>query len=114
VAIIQRGALVAQGTIDELLKPEVQTVEVELTAVSAELRAALDALAKAVRDAAPQVLVTLEGDGKVPELLALAAQHGAQVHSVIPHRETLEDVFVRNDERRPEGARGRGGAGATT
>ena len=104
VAIVQRGALVACGTIDELLKPEVQTVEVELTGVNAELRSALDGLAKLVREAAPQLLVTLEGDGKVPELLALAARHGAQVHSVIPHRETLEDVFVRNDAQQPKDA----------
>jgi ABC-2 type transport system ATP-binding protein len=97
VAIVQRGKLVASGTIRELLKPEVQSVEVELTGVSPELRAALDGFAQSVRDVAPQVLVTLQGDGKVPELLALAARHGAQVHSVIPHRETLEDVFVRND-----------------
>jgi len=105
VAIVQRGKLVACGTIDELLEPEVQTVEVELTGVSEELRAALGALAKAVREVAPQVLVTLEGDGKVPALLELAARHRAQVHSVIPHRETLEDVFVRNDreQRRIEG-----------
>jgi ABC-2 type transport system ATP-binding protein len=109
VAIVQRGSLVACGTIHQLLKPEVQTVEVELTGVNAELRAALVALAKSVREVAPQVLVTLEGDGKVPELLALVARHGAQVHSVIPHRETLEDVFVRHDAQLREASGGDGG-----
>jgi len=98
VAIVQRGERVALGTIGELLKPEVQHVDVELTDVDAELRGVLDTMASSVREVAPQVLVTLDGDGKVPELLALAARHGAHVHSVIPHRETLEDLFVRKDK----------------
>jgi hypothetical protein len=32
----------------------------------------------------------------VPTVLELAAERGARVLSVIPHRETLEDLFVRN------------------
>ena len=36
----------------------------------------------------------IEGDAKVPALLARAMEKGARVFSVIPHRETLEDLFV--------------------
>ena len=95
VAIVQRGALVACGALHDLLRPEVRRVELELSHVSAELRALLEQQAASVRELEQQVTVVVEGDAKVPELLKLAVERGAQVNAVIPHRETLEDLFVR-------------------
>jgi hypothetical protein len=40
-------------------------------------------------------MVVVEGDASVPAILKLAIDAGAQIHAVIPHRETLEDLFVR-------------------
>ena len=37
-------------------------------------------------------------------MLKLVMDHGAQVLSVIPHRETLEDLFVRKALEFPAGA----------
>jgi ABC-2 type transport system ATP-binding protein len=96
VAIVQRGKLSAYGALDELLRPEVRRVEIELADVNAPLRSELEALATSVRDLHQQVVVVVEGDTKVPTVLKLAAERGARVLSVIPHRETLEDLFVRN------------------
>jgi ABC-2 type transport system ATP-binding protein len=96
VAIVQRGKLSAYGTLDELLRPEVRRVEIELADVNASLRGELEALATSVRDLHQRVVVVVEGDTKVPTVLELAAERGARVLSVIPHRETLEDLFVRN------------------
>jgi ABC-2 type transport system ATP-binding protein len=95
VAIVQRGKLSAYGTLDELLRPEVRRVEIELADVDATLRAELASQATSVRDLHQRIVVVVEGDTKVPALLKLAAERGARVLSVIPHRETLEDLFVR-------------------
>jgi ABC-2 type transport system ATP-binding protein len=40
-------------------------------------------------------MVVVEGDARVPEVLKAAMDQGAQVLAVTPHRETLEDLFVR-------------------
>jgi ABC-2 type transport system ATP-binding protein len=96
IAIVQRGKLSAYGTLDELLRPEVRRVELELAGVDAELRTELDAAATSVRELGQRVLVVIEGDAKVPALLKRVVERGATVISVIPHRETLEDLFVRN------------------
>ena len=95
VAIVQRGKVSAYGTLDELLKPEVRRVEIELGQVGPELRTELESVAASVRDLSDRVALVVEGDQKVPGLLQHAVASGATVLAVIPHRETLEDLFMR-------------------
>jgi ABC-2 type transport system ATP-binding protein len=95
VAVVQRGKITASGTLHDLLRPEVRRVEIELSGVDAPLRAELAAQATEVRDLHQRILFVVEGDAKVPGLLELAIRRGAQVLAVIPHRETLEDLFMR-------------------
>jgi ABC-2 type transport system ATP-binding protein len=95
VAIVQRGKVVAYGALHELLRPEVRRVDIELSGVSSELREKLEAIATSVRELHQQLMIVVEGDAKVPELLKLAVDGNATVLAVIPHRETLEDLFVR-------------------
>ena len=95
VAIVQRGKLVASGKLNELLKPEVRRVELELAGVSPELAEKLRVQATSMRELHGHTFVVVEGDANVPGMLKLAIEAGAQVHAVIPHRETLEDLFVR-------------------
>ena len=96
VAIIRQGKIVAYGALHDLLRPEVRRVEVELSHVSAELRAQLDRFAMQVRELDQQVTVAvIEGDEGVPGLLKLSLDSGARVLAVTPHRESLEDLFMR-------------------
>jgi ABC-2 type transport system ATP-binding protein len=95
VAIVQRGTLVASGKLNDLLKPEVRRVEIELDNVSPALADKLKASATSLRELHGHTFVVVEGDANVPGMLKLAIEQGAQVHAVIPHRETLEDLFVR-------------------
>ena len=95
VAIVQRGALVACGDLRDLLDRKIRSVEIELTQVSPELLGLLEQAAARVRVLDQHVTVGLDGDAQVPELLKLAVERGAQVNAVIPQREKLEDLFVR-------------------
>ncbi len=95
VAVVQRGTIRAYGTLHELLKPEVRRVEIELASVTDALRSELAAQAAEVRELHQRLMIVVEGDTKVPALLKLAIERGAQVLAVIPYRETLEDLFMR-------------------
>jgi ABC-2 type transport system ATP-binding protein len=96
VAIVRQGRIVAYGAIDDLLRPEVRRVDVELADVSAQLRESLERAAQSVQKLDDQVtLAVVEGDEGLPPLLKLALSGGARVLAVTPHRETLEDLFVR-------------------
>ena len=96
VAILRQGKIVAYGALDDLLRPEVRRVEIELADVGPELRQKLEQAAQQVRQLDAQItLAIVEGDEGVPALLRLALEAGARVLSVTPFRETLEDLFVR-------------------
>jgi ABC-2 type transport system ATP-binding protein len=95
VGIVQRGQLTALGSLHELLRPEVRRVEVELGAVSGELRAELEKRSLEVRQLHERIVAVVEGDANVPEVLSTAVARGARVLAVTPYRETLEDLFVR-------------------
>lgn len=95
IGIIKRGQMVAYGDLKTLLRRDVRRVEVELSAVSDALRETLERMATTVRNTEQRVMVVVEGEAVVTELLARCAREGATVHAVTPHRETLEDLFVR-------------------
>ena len=96
VAIVRQGRVVAYGALDELLRPEVRRVEVELSEVNATLREQLERVTTSVRALDEHVtLAVVEGDEGVPAVLQMSLAAGARVLAVTPHRETLEDLFVR-------------------
>jgi ABC-2 type transport system ATP-binding protein len=95
IAIIHRGEVVARGTLDELLRREVRRVRIQLTGVTAGLRATLLERGLSLREHDGITHVTIEGDQGVNPLLEEAMREGATVVEVEPERETLEDLFVR-------------------
>jgi ABC-2 type transport system ATP-binding protein len=95
IAIINKGQVVARGTLDELLRREVRRVRVQVTNLSPELEQALTSEGMGVRRVDDMAHVTLEGDHEVGTLLSRLLAAGAMVVEVEPERETLEDLFVR-------------------
>ncbi len=96
VAIVHRGELSSYGRLDELLRPDVRRVEIELASVSDALRAELEAMGSKAAPLGANVMFTIEGEAGVDAVLDAARAAGARVVSVTPRRETLEDLFVRN------------------
>ncbi len=95
VTILQKGKVTAAGTLDQLLAKDVRRVEVELSAVSDALREELTALASDHRYIEGRLSLIIEGDDRVPEILDRAREGGARIEAVIPQRETLEGLFLR-------------------
>src|SRR5690606_16970206 len=84
IAIVHRGEVVARGTLDELLRREVRRVTIQLTGVSAELKASLAARGLGLREHEGSLYVTIEGDHGVNPLLSEALAQGATVVEVEP------------------------------
>ena len=95
VVILRRGETVVSGAVRDLLRAEVRRVEVTLAEVSPALREQLSGYRVDMEEAAGHVVVEIEGDDKVPKVLAAALEAGARVVEVTPRRETLEDLFMR-------------------
>ncbi len=96
IAIINKGRVVARGTLDELLKREVRRVRIQLVDAPEVFRETLVSAGHAVRDSEHVLHVTVEGDAGVTPLLQQAIAAGATVLEVEQERETLEELFVRN------------------
>ncbi|HKQ62860.1 MAG TPA: ABC transporter ATP-binding protein [Candidatus Polarisedimenticolaceae bacterium] len=90
VAIVVDGRLRAQGRLDELISSTVRWFEVVV-------RGALPARPEieTVSTDGLQTLVRVRHVEALGRLLAAAADSGAQVQSIWPRRETLEDLFLR-------------------
>jgi len=91
VAIINRGKLVKIGTLDELLHAG-RTV-VTLSKPSEDLVDKLKPLAERVSGDGDQVRIYVETEENVHSVLDLARGKATLV-SVVPQRQTLEDLFV--------------------
>lgn len=94
VAILNRGRVVKQGTLDELLVKK-SIVILELRSVSP---AVLEALARVATKVQPidahRVLAEIGDEQDVPELARAVVYAGGALMGMQAERETLEDLFI--------------------
>lgn len=95
VCILRRGEVVVSGTIDDLLRNEERRSEVTLVDVDAALAEAVAPLVAGSRVLGQRLVLDVRGEAMLRDVLERALAAKARVESVVPKRETLEDVFVR-------------------
>ena len=91
VGIVDRGRLVAIGTLDELLAESV--VRIRVGHLDAETRSALDSFGSVAEDGEWLVIRGLSPE-RVPLLVARLVSGGAEVYAIEPMRESLEERFA--------------------
>jgi len=100
VIIINGGRLVAVGMLDELLEARVRRVEIRVEGLPPQAVDDLRSRASSFIEAGDLVQFVVEGgEEDVPDLLQTISSAGGRLRSLIPHRETLEDLFIRRVER---------------
>ncbi len=103
VGIILAGRLAAVGRVEELLASPLEQIEVTASGLSPEAGAAL-----AARSVTPpvrsgdRILVAVKGEEDLERAVRAILEAGGRLHSIIPHRRTLEEVFL---DRIREGSR---------
>ena len=96
VAIIREGRLGAYGELKQLLAPAERRIEIELEGVKPELREQIERMTASVQGEKELLTAVVLGDEVIPQLLEKAHSSGARVLSVRPHRDTLENLFLRH------------------
>jgi len=95
VGIILGGRLAAVGHVEELLASPLEHIEVAASGLRPDGETAL-----AAQSAAPlvrsgdRILVSVKGEEDLARVLQEILQSGGRIHSVAPHRRTLEEVFL--------------------
>lgn len=92
VAIVDRGKVVAQGDLTQLLRAS--SVRVRATGVSREARAAMARFGELDDDSDGAVLVKGIDRERIPDLVSAIVSAGARVYSVEPQHESLEERFL--------------------
>ncbi len=92
VAIVDRGRVIAEGTLEALLGGD--TVRIRATGLDRDGRAGLARFGQ-LDDEADWLVVRGIDVERVPELVAEIVRLGGRVHAVEPRHESLEDRFLR-------------------
>lgn len=95
VIILRKGEVVVTGSIRELLRGQITNTAITLDNASKKLVKSLEAEDCRVHRRPDVVVVEVEGQEAVSDVLRRALDDGAEVVEVSPHRETLEDLFMR-------------------
>jgi ABC-2 type transport system ATP-binding protein len=94
VGIIAGGRLLASGRVDELVEGRTKTVEVVCDGLHEGNLMLLNGLASSIVRQNRQHLITLSEPERLEELLAAIKIRGGKLVSVIPHKGSLEELFL--------------------
>jgi ABC-2 type transport system ATP-binding protein len=93
IGILNKGRMVQTGSLDDLMGSRSGTVEVTFIPKRGKpVKSALQPFD--YEEQGGKILVRLEKEEDLPVLLGRVTRAGARLISVIPHRKSLEDVFM--------------------
>ena len=97
VGILVGGRLVAQGPLDEMLETRVASIDVTVSQIPPEVAQELDHLfmTRPVTKG-ERLLLTVKDENALAALLPRLLEHKAVIHAIAPHRESLEEYFIRH------------------
>ena len=98
VAIVSLGRVVREGRIDDLLTGDVRQTELIVAGISAEARNQLTTEGLTLTDLGRASRVVCAAD-QATSVIARLISGGATIESVQPHRDSLEDLFLRETRR---------------
>jgi ABC-2 type transport system ATP-binding protein len=96
VAIMRRGVVTVTGDLASLLKVEVRRTTFEVAEPDEKIIQGMKELSFTSQKVGRSVLFEVEGEDRKKEVFELLLKADARIVSVVPHRETLEDIFIRD------------------
>jgi len=95
VAILHQGHLVGQGTLEELLQPSLQTIEVEIEQISDQLLEQLKNHFTSLKNNHEKIILVVTNTSDLQQALALTHQCQGRIISIHTHKTSLEDYFIK-------------------
>jgi len=95
VGIVNKGKLITTGKLSELLNPRIEYYEISFSRLNpAELEGLKPWVTNTFQDG-NLVHVTVPAEEHKDGIISRVQKAGGTIHSVIPHRESLEEYFLR-------------------
>jgi ABC-2 type transport system ATP-binding protein len=96
VVIMQHGKITSEGQVHDLLETAGRQVEIRLSGASQALKDSLGSRGTIVDDGGGHLTLRVEGQKAVEEIIRISNAAGARLDAMIPERQTLENLFVKN------------------
>jgi ABC-2 type transport system ATP-binding protein len=95
VAILNKGRLVREGRLDEILDVSVRAVELMVDHLPESLERELEPLARHIRRLGQRAKLEIDSEQAVDKAMELIRRNDAHVISLNPVKQTLEEYFVK-------------------
>lgn len=94
VAILNRGKIVVQGRINDFLSVPEMVREIEISGLNAEGGELIKSFGTVISQNSERILVRVSSDEEIEGVLQIAKEHGGKLVSLVPHKQSLEDLFT--------------------
>jgi ABC-2 type transport system ATP-binding protein len=94
VGMLMKGNLTKVGNLSELLNPKVKSIEVVVAGLSPAGKQTLQQMALRSKDMGTELIVNLAEEKYVPAVIDLINKEHAKLISLVPLKESLEEVFM--------------------
>lgn len=94
VAILHHGKVTAEGRIDDLLQMPNTVREIELKGLNGQGGRLFASYGKVVLETTERLLIRVMSEEDIDQILDIARQHGGRVVSLVPQKQSLEDLFT--------------------
>ncbi|MGB8331725.1 MAG: ABC transporter ATP-binding protein [Polyangiales bacterium] len=96
VVIMQNGEITSEGQVHDLLESAGRRVEIRLSGASKTLKDSLSSRATLVDEGTGHLTLRVDGQRAVDEVLRISTAAGARLDALIPERQSLENLFLRD------------------
>lgn len=96
VVIMQRGKITSEGQVHDLLESAARRVEIRLSGASPALKNSLGSRGAILDDGSGHLTLRVEGQKAVDEILRISSAAGARLDALVPERQTLENLFLKD------------------
>ncbi len=101
VGILAKGKMLASGRIEDLVNEhEAQSIEVVCDGVVGDRLPAIKSKAIRILQRGERCMIVHPGQGDLEEMLAVLRHAGGKLVSVIPHKGSLEEIFIEQTNRK--------------
>lgn len=96
VVIMQQGEITSEGQVHDLLESAGRRVEIRLSGASDVLKDSLASRGTIVDGGAGHLTLRVDGQKAVDEIIRISNAAGARLDAMIPERQTLENLFLKD------------------
>ncbi|MDP4091549.1 MAG: ABC transporter ATP-binding protein [Bacillota bacterium] len=94
VAIINKGSIIKEGPLDTILYEKV-TLEIHADNITGPILQKLGEIDKDMEYERDRICLQISGNEETASIAELIINNGGRLYGLIPHRETLENAFIR-------------------